>query len=56
MNVCDEILNDFAASYWLKNAVRELSDRDPVDALADAEALADAMRDRLEKLQEGGGW
>ncbi len=41
------ILTDPSASYWLKDAIKGLVDRDPVDALADAEALRDAMRDNL---------
>lgn len=35
-----KILADPAASSWLKNALREASSRDPVDAANDAEILA----------------
>ena len=34
------LLLDPTTSYWLCNAVRDLCKRDPVDAVADAEALA----------------
>ena len=35
-----EVLDDAAASRWLKNALREALLRDPVDALNDALVLA----------------
>jgi hypothetical protein len=41
----DQLLNDPATSYWLKDAIRALEKRDPLDAVRDAEvlhALADA--------------
>lgn len=44
---CEEILTDFAASYWLKLALVSALERDPVDAVADAEALANALREHL---------
>jgi hypothetical protein len=34
-----EIATDRCASYWLKNAVATALDRDPLDALRDAEIL-----------------
>jgi hypothetical protein len=48
---CEQILSDFSASYWLKRALDSALERDLVDALNDAEALADALRERLENLQ-----
>jgi hypothetical protein len=35
-----EILNDPAASFWLKAALRSALSRDPVDAANDADVLA----------------
>ena len=46
------IFTDPAASYWLKAAVADLLARDPCDALADAEALANVMRQRLQAIQQ----
>ena len=34
MKTPESALNDFSASYWLKDAVRTALDRDPVDALS----------------------
>ena len=41
------ILEDPAASDWLKVALTEAIERDPVDALNDALLLAQALDDRL---------
>jgi hypothetical protein len=43
----EEILDDPAASDWLKGALRTALERDPVDALNDALALAGALETRL---------
>lgn len=43
----EALLADESASYWLKNALREALERDPVDALNDALALAGALEERL---------
>ena len=43
--LADRILADFGASFWLKKTIRELRQRDPIDARNDACALADAMRE-----------
>ena len=43
----EEILDDPAASDWLKGALRTALERDPVDALNDALALAGALEARL---------
>jgi hypothetical protein len=50
--IAEAILADFAASYWLKNALRSALERDPVDALADAEMLAAALYERNNDLFE----
>jgi hypothetical protein len=42
-----EVLNDPAASKWLKAALREALTRDPVDALNDALVLAAVLESRL---------
>jgi hypothetical protein len=42
----DEVLRDFAASHWIKGALRTAMDRDPVDAANDAEVLAQLLTER----------
>lgn len=42
------ILNDRAASTWLKTAIAVLEDRDPVDAVADVEVLLQVTKVRME--------
>lgn len=51
VNLCDAILNDFAASCWLKLALTSALERDPVDAVADAEALAKALREHCDGVR-----
>lgn len=46
----DQILNDPAASFWLKETLQKALTRDPVDALNDAETLASVLKSRLESL------
>lgn len=46
VNLCEEIRNDADASYWLKSALDSALQRDPVDAVADAEVLVMALRER----------
>jgi len=48
MPMCENILDDLAASFWLKNALRSALNRDPVDALNDAELLVVALKERLD--------
>ena len=43
----EEILDDPAASDWLKGALRTALERDPVDALNDALVLAGVLEARL---------
>ena len=50
MTTIDEYLEDPSASYWFITALRCALDRDPVDAANDAEALAHALRDRLNTI------
>jgi len=42
----EDVLRDFAASQWLKTALRTALDRDPVDAANDAEVLARLLAER----------
>jgi hypothetical protein len=44
------ILNDPSASYWLKDSLRSALRRDPIDAVNDAEILAEVLLDRCEDL------
>jgi hypothetical protein len=44
------ILNDPAASYWLKDALRSALKRDIVDAANDAQVLAEVLADRCTDL------
>jgi len=43
----EEVLNDFAASYWLKDALRAAKTRDCLDAANDAEMLALILQNEL---------
>ncbi len=45
--VVDEVMRDTSASDWLRTALRAALERDPVDALNDALALAAVLEDRL---------
>jgi len=47
---CDELLSRQDVSYWLKNALRQALQRDPVDASRDAELLAGALRIRADAI------
>lgn len=42
------VLADPSTTYWLRDALKSALPRDPVDALRDAEALVDLLRDRLD--------
>jgi hypothetical protein len=46
----DAILKDPAASNWLKDALRQALERDAIDALNDALALAGILEERLRKI------
>jgi len=47
-----EVLDDAAASKWLKSALREALHRDPVDALNDALVLAAVLESHLRATLE----
>ena len=44
------VMSDESASDWLKTALRAALERDPVDALNDAIALAAALEGRLRSV------
>jgi hypothetical protein len=46
----EDVLNDFSASYWLKNALSSALQRDPIDVSRDAELLARLLRERADAL------
>jgi hypothetical protein len=43
-------LADPSTTYWLRDAIKSVLARDPVDALRDAETLASLLRERLADL------
>jgi hypothetical protein len=43
-------MNSYAATFWLKRTLASALERDPVDALADAEALARALREHCDNV------
>lgn len=45
-----EILLDPSVSFWIKDAIRQLERRDPVDARNDAQLLAQLFEQRLQDL------
>jgi hypothetical protein len=45
-----EIFDDPSASTWLRSALRAALERDPVDALNDALALAEVLEERLQNV------
>ena len=44
MSEIDHILESYSASFWLKDALRSALERDPVDALKDAETLLRVLK------------
>ena len=48
---CFMIQTHPAVSYWLKDALTALDQRDPVDALQDAEVLLALAEKRLNEMQ-----
>lgn len=46
----EEVLSDPAASTWLKRALRDSLERDPVDAFNDVLALAGLLEERLRRV------
>ncbi len=49
------ILTDPTASYWLKGALFRVWQRDPVDALNDAEILVSVLTKKCDELSERQG-
>ena len=50
----EEVLSDFSASFWLKNALRAALARDPVDAAHDSEVLAQLLERRCKEILAAG--
>lgn len=50
-NEIGAILREPGTSQWMKDALSSALDRDPVDAVNDAELLAIALRHRAEVIQ-----
>jgi hypothetical protein len=48
--LCMKIMNGYAATFWLKRTLASALERDPVDALADAEVLARALREHCDNV------
>ena len=48
--LCIKIMDGFATSFWLKRTLASALERDAVDALADAEALARALREHCDSV------
>jgi tellurite resistance protein len=46
------IAADPSTSYWLKEAIRRCEQRDPVDALCDAEVLVALLQSQLDNHEE----
>ena len=49
-DMINAVLMDPAISYWLKDAVQALIQRDPVDALSEAYTLATLMLQRCNEI------
>jgi hypothetical protein len=47
-----QVLSDPACSYWLNARIADTRDRDPLDALRDAETLVAILEDRVRQLLE----
>lgn len=48
--LCMKIMDGYATSFWLKRTLASALERDAVDALADAEALARALREHCDNV------
>ena len=51
----EAILRDFSTTYWLKSAYEQLSKRDIVDAVGDAETLFKMMKSKYREVS-GQDW
>ncbi len=45
-----EVINDPSASTWLREALKQSLERDPVDAASDAELLAELLDQRCTEV------
>ena len=45
------VLADPSSSYWLRDAIKSAMKRDPLDALRDAETLAEVLRENLAEIE-----
>ena len=45
-----QILQSLSTSFWLREAIKSLAQRDPLDALNDAETLLQVQRQRLDDM------
>lgn len=50
-----DLLLDPSVSFWLKDAIRQLEKRDPVDAANDARLLARVFEQRVEEVLKAHG-
>lgn len=50
-----DLLADPACSYWLRERLRDTRQRDPVDALRDAQLLVDVLEQRCQHALIRGG-
>ena len=48
--LCMKIMNGYTTTFWLKRTLASALERDPVDALADAEVLAMALREHCDNV------
>jgi hypothetical protein len=48
--LCIKIMDSYTTSFWLKRTLASALERDAVDALADAEALARALREHCDNV------
>jgi len=51
--LCMKIMNGYATTFWLKRTLASALERDPVDALADAEVLTRALREHCDNVLQG---
>lgn len=49
----EEVLNDPSTSHWLKQALSQAVQRDPVDSLRDAELLQNLLEQRVISIVGG---
>ena len=46
-----KILNDPSTSFWLKEAIQNCADRDPIDVLNDLDILYELTKQRIDDIQ-----